>query len=120
MYVDDSIRSRVHEKCNFQLLNRQLRSLRVVLRGVTAVKAGCVDSDDTVGWEKRDREIEKTRQTAMSRRLNALHNVEGDGSSSRLMALRMRGISMSSSRSVRYVVFFRTLRQSRTMCWGSV
>jgi hypothetical protein len=36
------------------------------------------------------------------------------------MAFRMRGISMSSSRSVRYVVFFRILRQRRTMCWWSV
>src|SRR6056297_2948298 len=44
---------------DFQLLNRQLRSLRVVLRGVTPVEAGGVDTDDTVGREKCDREIEK-------------------------------------------------------------
>jgi len=54
MYVEDSIHPRVHEKRDFQLLNCQLRSLRVVLRGMTAVEPGSVDPDDTVGWEKRD------------------------------------------------------------------
>ena len=53
--IEDGIRSRVHGKHDLQLLNRQLCPLRVVLRGVTAVKAGCVDTNDAVGREKRDR-----------------------------------------------------------------
>jgi len=56
----------------------------------------------------------------MIRWLNALHDVEGDGISSRSIVLRTRDISMSSSRSIRYVVFFRILRQSYTICWWSV
>jgi predicted RNase H-like nuclease len=57
--IEDSIRSRVYEQCQFQLLNRQLRSLRIVFRGVTPVEAGSVDPDDTVvgssviGWLSR-------------------------------------------------------------------
>jgi len=57
--IEDSIRSRVHKQCNFQLLNRQLRSLRVVFRGVTPVEAGSVDPDDTVSREKCNLEVEQ-------------------------------------------------------------
>ena len=59
VYVENRVRLRVYEKRDFQLLNRQLRSLRVVFRGVTPVEAGGVDTDDTVGREECDREIEK-------------------------------------------------------------
>lgn len=57
--IKDSIHSGVHEKCDFQLPNCQLRPLRVVLRGVTAVKAGYIDTNDPVGREKQNREVEE-------------------------------------------------------------
>lgn len=57
MYVDNRVQLRVYEKRDFQLLNCLLRSLRVVLRGVTAVKVGGVDPDDTVSRETRNREV---------------------------------------------------------------
>ena len=54
--IDDSIRSRVHEKCDFQLLDSQLR---VVFRGVTAVESRRINPDDTIGREECDREVEQ-------------------------------------------------------------
>jgi hypothetical protein len=57
--IKDGIRSRVHEQCDFQLLNRQLRSLCVVFRGVTTVKAGGINPNDTIGREKCNREVEQ-------------------------------------------------------------
>jgi hypothetical protein len=57
--IEDSIRSRIYEQCHFQLLNRQLRSLRVVFRGVTPVESRCINPGDTIGREKGDREGEQ-------------------------------------------------------------
>jgi hypothetical protein len=56
--IEDGIRFRIHKKCEFQLLDRQLRPLRVVFRGVTPVKSGGIDSDDAVSREECDRDVE--------------------------------------------------------------
>jgi len=59
VYVDDCVRPRVYEERDFQLLNRQLRSLCVVFRGVTTVEPGGINPDDAVGREECDREVEQ-------------------------------------------------------------
>ena len=50
-------RSRIHQEPEFQLLNRQLCSLRVVLRGKTAIKLRCVDPNDTIRRKKGQTEL---------------------------------------------------------------
>ena len=78
VYVENRVRPRVHEKRDFPLLNRQLRSPRVVLRGVTTVKTGGFNPNNTVGREERDGMVELNTPNRQSCRLNALLNVESE------------------------------------------